>query len=95
MFLFRRHQANKRDESLVNYIVRKHVLFRGFEKHMTLPKDLKACVLLRESKLNDAGWDTVEHWTKGSDDIDLVGEKLRELERPLPSGSGGHRIHGM
>ena len=52
-------------------------------------------MLLRESKLNDADWDTVENWTGGPYDFDQVSDKLRKLERPSPSGKGGHRIHGM
>eukprot|EP00959_Pyramimonas_sp_CCMP1952_P019781 417824-Pyramimonas_sp.AAC.1 len=82
---------------MVNYLARKRLLFflREFEKHMTLSEELELYVLLRESKLNDAAWDALWHWTEGSPDFDLVRGNLRKLERPLPSGKGGHRIHGM
>eukprot|EP00959_Pyramimonas_sp_CCMP1952_P158274 3310128-Pyramimonas_sp.AAC.1 len=85
----------KRYESLVNYIARERVLFRELEKRVAFPEELKGDVPLRESKLREAAWDTVEHWTEGACDFDVVREKHRKLERPLLSGKGGHRIHGM
>ena len=69
---------------MVNYIARKRVLIRDMEKHFTLPTELKGYMTLREAKLNDTAWDTVENWTEGKYDFDGVCEKHRKLEFPFP-----------
>eukprot|EP00959_Pyramimonas_sp_CCMP1952_P385708 8083398-Pyramimonas_sp.AAC.1 len=88
MFSYSGDAKRKRDESLVNYIAQ-------LDKHAALPEGLKGHVFLRTSKLDEAAWGTVEHRAEGSYDFDLVCEKFRKLEGPLPSGNGGHRTRGV
>eukprot|EP00959_Pyramimonas_sp_CCMP1952_P026639 558901-Pyramimonas_sp.AAC.1 len=76
----------------IEKIARVRVLFRGLEKRATLPAGLTGCAFVLGPKLRDAARDAVEDWTERACDFDLARE-LRNLERPLPSGKGGHRIH--
>ena len=79
---------------MVNYQARKRVLFREIEKHFELSSELKGYMLLREPKLNDTEWDTIETWTEGSYDFERVSEQLRKLERPAPPSKGNYRLRG-
>ena len=72
------------------------VLFKELDKaECVLPDNAKGYLLLRDARLPDKSWDTIETWTKGTYELETIKDSLRELERPVPGRGGKTHIIGL
>ena len=83
------------NETMVQYISRKKVLFNELEKaKCPLPSNAKGYLLLRDAKISERAWDMIDTWTRGTYEFNDILEALRKLERPVPGRSKSH-LAGM
>ena len=52
-------------------------------------------MLLRDARLPDKSWDTIETWSKGTYELETIKDSLRKLERPVPGRGGKTHIVGL
>ena len=94
--LFQQTGQRSNTETMVQYISRKTVLFKELDKAAcVLPDNAKGYLLLRDARLTDKSWDTVETWTKGTYELETIKDSLRKLERPVPGRGGKTHIVGL
>ena len=90
--LFRPDCRRTQDEIMVQYISRKSTLFNALAKaECVLPEAVKGYLLMRDAKLSDKAWDTVETWTENKYEWTTVTTALRKLGT---SCGGTRRITG-
>ena len=82
---------------MLQYISRKKTLLNDLRKAMgsDLPSDFKGYMLLRDCKLPEKAWDTIDTWTHGEYDYDLISTNLRKLDRPVPGRGGVTHLTGL
>ena len=50
---------------------------------------------MRDAKLPDKAWDTMDTWSHGTYEYDEVATNLRKLERPVPGRGGASHLTGL
>ena len=66
---------------MLQFISRKKTLISELEKaECPLPSPFKGYILMRDAKLPDKAWDTMDTWSHGTYEYDEVATNLRKLD---------------